>query len=200
MKAVRRLPEEYEKIYSVNLQKDKKAALVINIISIVIFVAMMVLMHFAVPIVYLFDLKGGMWAYLLRFAVLLVSMVAYIIAHEWIHGVAMKHCGTRKVKYSFTGMYAAAGSDDYYTKKAYIFIALAPIVVWGVVLGIINLLVPKSWFWIIYMLQIYNIAGAAGDLYVTVKFSKMPKDILIQDSGVGMTVYSAHKQRRSVEQ
>ena len=27
-------------------------------------------------------------------------------------------------------------------------------------------------------------------MYVTAKFSKMPKDILVQDSGVGMTVYS----------
>ena len=31
--------------------------------------------------------------------------------------------------------------------------------------------------------------GAAGDLYVTAKLSKMSADILIQDSGVSMTVY-----------
>ena len=180
MKAIRELPENYQEIYSVNLQKDKKAATV-------------------VPIVYLFDLKGGMGAYLLRFAVLIVLMVAYMVAHEWIHGVAMKYCGTKKVKYGFTGMYAFAGSDDYYNKKAYLFIALAPIVVWGVVLAIVNVLVPTSWFWIVYMLQICNISGAAGDLYVAVKFSKMPKDILIRDSGVGMTVYSIVRQRRRIE-
>ncbi len=199
MKAIRELPENYQEIYSVNLQKDKKAATIVNVIAVVIAVAMMVVMHFVVPIVYLFDLKGGMGAYLLRFAVLLVLMVVYMVAHEWIHGVAMKYCGTKKVKYGFTGMYAFAGSDDYYNKKAYLFIALAPIVVWGVVLAIVNLLVPTSWFWIVYMLQISNISGAAGDLYVAVKFSQMPEDILIKDSGVGMTVYSAARQRRRVE-
>lgn len=199
MKAIRELPENYQEIYSVNLQKDKKAATVVNAIAVVIAVVMMVAMHFVVPIVYLFDLKGGMGAYLLRFAVLIVLMVAYMVAHEWIHGVAMKYCGTKKVKYGFTGMYAFAGSDDYYNKKAYLFIALAPIVVWGVVLAIVNLLVPTSWFWIVYMLQICNISGAAGDLYVAVKFSKMPKDILIRDSGVGMTVYSIVRQRRRIE-
>lgn len=199
MKAIRELPENYQEIYSVNLQKDKKAATVVNAIAVVIAVVMMVAMHFVVPIVYLFDLKGGMGAYLLRFAVLIVLMVAYMVAHEWIHGVAMKYCGTKKVKYGFTGMYAFAGSDDYYNKKAYLFIALAPIVVWGVVLAIVNVLVPTSWFWIVYMLQICNISGAAGDLYVAVKFSKMPKDILIRDSGVGMTVYSIVRQRRRIE-
>lgn len=199
MKAIRELPESYQEIYSVNLQKDKKAATVVNAIAVVIAVVMMVAMHFVVPIVYLFDLKGGMGAYLLRFAVLIVLMVAYMVAHEWIHGVAMKYCGTKKVKYGFTGMYAFAGSDDYYNKKAYLFIALAPIVVWGVVLAIVNVLVPTSWFWIVYMLQICNISGAAGDLYVAVKFSKMPKDILIRDSGVGMTVYSIVRQRRRIE-
>ena len=42
-----------------------------------------------------------------------------------------------------------------------------------------------------YFIQITNISGGAGDLYVTFKFSRMPSDILVQDSGVGMTVYSA---------
>ena len=35
-----------------------------------------------------------------------------------------------------------------------------------------------------------NISGAAGDLYVSWKFTKLPADILINDVGVSMTVYS----------
>ena len=87
-------------------------------------------------------------------------------------------------------MYAFAGSDDYYAKKPYIFIALAPIVVWGIVLAVINLLVPRQWFWMVYLIQVINLSGAAGDLFVTVKFSRLPKDILVRDYGVGMRVYS----------
>jgi len=37
---------------------------------------------------------------------------------------------------------------------------------------------------------IINISGAAGDLFVTIKFSRFPKDILVRDYGVGMTVFS----------
>ena len=86
---------------------------------------------------------------------------------------------------------AFVGSNAYYCRKHYIIIALAPIVVWGVVLGIVNVLVPEDWFYVVYMIQMTNISGAAGDLYVSWKMNRLPEDILIQDSGVAMTVYSA---------
>ena len=98
--------------------------------------------------------------------------------------------GKKKIKYGFTGIYAYAGSDDCYDKSAYIFIALAPVVLWGVVLALINPFVNAEWFWVVYFIQMTNISGAAGDFFVTLKFSRMPKDILVKDSGIGMKVYS----------
>ena len=61
---------------------------------------------------------------------------------------------------------------------------------WGIVLAVVNLLVPVEWFWVIYFGQITNLSGAAGDLFVTIRFSRLPKDILVQDYGVGMKVFS----------
>ncbi len=191
MKSLTELPMGYRQIFSVNLQKDKKTAMVINIGAIIIGIIMAVPMHFYISITSLFDFSQGMGNYLARFIVLMVSMIAYIILHEAVHGVAMKICGTKKIKYGFTGLYAFAGSDDFYGKGSYIFIALAPVVLWGIVLAVINCFVPESWFWVVYFIQIANISGAAGDIYVTAKFSKMPDDILVKDIGVGMTVYSA---------
>ncbi len=191
MKAVQELPMDYKEIFSVNLQKDKKIATIINVGATLIAVLMVVPMHFYIPITTLFDFSQGIKDYFARFIVLMVSMVAYLILHEAVHGIAMKMCGTKKVKYGFTGMYAYAGSDDFYDKKSYIFIALAPVVLWGIVLAVINCFVSDNWFWIVYFIQIFNISGAAGDIYVTAKFSKMPGDILVKDCGVGMTVYSA---------
>ena len=130
-----------------------------------------------------------MGAYWLRFGILLAAIVVYMVLHELVHGIAMRLCGTKKIKYGFTGMYAFAGSEDYYYKKPYIFIALAPVVLWGVVLAIITPLVPEQWFWVVYMIQVTNISGAAGDLFVTVKFSRFSDSILVKDYGVGMSVY-----------
>jgi hypothetical protein len=190
MMAVEALPEGYREFYSVDLQKNKKVSLFVNLLAVIIAVLLAVPMHFFVPISSLFSMDNGLIAYFIRFVSLMVLIVAYMVLHELTHGIAMKICGTKKVKYGFTGLYAFAGSNDYYGRKAYIFIALAPVVLWGVVIAIINPFVSAEWFWVVYMLQIMNLSGAAGDLYVTVKFSGFPKDILIKDYGVGMTVFS----------
>ena len=190
MKALNILPDGYSQIYEIDLQKNKKKMLLVNGIALLISVLMVVPMCFYIPITELFSFEKGILQYFIRFAVLLVLTVVYMVLHELVHGITMKLCGTKKVKYGFTGLYAFAGSDDYYDKKSYITIALAPVVLWGVVIAIINCFMPREWFWVVYFLQIMNISGAAGDMYVTFKFSKMPKDILVRDHGVGMKVYS----------
>ena len=189
MKAIGVLPEDYGEIYSLNLQKDKRTAIIVNLLALAIAAVMAVSMNFFVPVTSVFDMSGGIVRYFIRFAALIVLMVLYMVLHELVHGIAMKLCGTKRVKYGFTGLYAFAGSEDYYDKKSYIFIALAPIVLWGTVLAAVNFFVPTEWFWIVYMIQIMNISGAAGDLFAAVKFSRMPKNILIQDSGVSMRVF-----------
>ena len=75
-------------------------------------------------------------------------------------------------------------------KRAILLLLWAPVVLFFFLLIPINLIVPREWFWVVYFLQIGNLSGAAGDLFVTVKFAGMPKDILVQDSGVSMVVYS----------
>ena len=190
MKAVVTLPEEYKEFYSIDLQKNKKMSLFVNLLAIVIAVLLTVPMHFLVPISSLFVMDNGLGSYVLRFIALMVLTIAYLVMHEFTHGIAMKICGTKKVKYGFTGLYAFAGSNDYYNKKSYIFIALAPIVLWGLVIAIINPFVPLEWFWVVYSLQIINMSGAAGDLFVTIKFSGFSKDTLIRDYSVGMNVFS----------
>lgn len=190
MKSKQVLPNGYYEYFSVNLQTDKKMAVLINGAALVIALIMAIPMHFYIPFSSLFDMSDGLAAYFLKFAVLFAGTVAYIILHELVHAVTMKCFGTKKVKFGFTGLYAFAGSDDYYPKVSYIIIALAPVVFWGIVIAVINAFVPYEWFWVVYFIQIANISGAAGDLYVTFKFCRMPEDILVHDVGVGMTVYS----------
>lgn len=183
MKRVPELPENYREICNVNLQKDKKTALKINLAAVAIMVLMLVPALFFVPIRYLGES-------LVRPLVMLGAIILYLILHEAVHAVAMELLGTKRVRFGFTGLYAYAGSDDYYGKGAYLFIALAPVVFWGIVLLVLNFLVPIEWFWVVYLVQIANVSGAAGDYYVSIRFRKMPKDILVRDTGVEMHVYS----------
>ena len=189
MKSCFELPEGYTPLLTVDLQKDKKLAVLVNVLAIVIAVIVMVpAMLWGPPIytAFAFDSTGTLLA---KMAVLLGGMVVYMVLHELVHGVFIRYYSGRRAKYGFTGMYAFAGSDAYFAKKPYIVIALAPIVVWGVVLAVVNILAPAGWFWIVYSIQIINLSGAAGDLYVTVRFRGLPDSVLVRDAGTSMTVY-----------
>lgn len=185
------LPENYKKIADIDLQKNKKLALSVNLSAVVIAVLMIIPMCFHISIMTLFDMSKGFGVYILRFCILFAGIVVYMVLHELVHGVFIKYFSKTKPTYGFTGLYAFAGSKAYFNKKSYIIIALAPVVIWGVVLLVLNFLVPESWFWVVYIVQITNISGATGDCYVTYKMTKMPTDILVRDSGVSMEIYSS---------
>ena len=190
MKGYESLPADFAPILSIDLQKQKKLAVLVNALAFVIAVLMVVIGIFAVPDAKLFDFSAGYGVYFLRLGVLVVGLFAYIILHELVHGIFMRLFSRQRVKYGFTGLYAFAGSDAYFDKTSYIIIALAPVVIWGAVLAVLCVLLPPSWFWPVYIIQINNISGAAGDFYVTAKFLLLPRDILVRDTGVAMTVFA----------
>ena len=190
MNSYKELPQGYREILHIDLQKDKKLMLIVNVLGLVVMVVMFAIAVCFVPVTTFFD-YGNTNQMMLKPAVLCIGFVVYLVAHEAVHGIVMRHYCDAKVCFGFTGMYAFAASGAYYCRKHYIVIALAPIVVWGIVLGILNFMVPISWFYVIYFIQVGNISGAAGDLYVTWRLRKMPGDILVQDDGVSMTVFSA---------
>lgn len=184
------LPYGYKEILHIDLQKDKKLAVIVNGIAIVLMVILFLIGHAIIPFGEFYNMG------LLPTILMCVGIFIYIILHELVHGICMYGYSKVKPSYGFAGLYAYAGSKCYFNKKSYIVIALAPIVVWGIVLLILNLIFQEQWFWAIYFIQIMNISGAGGDLYVTYRFSKLPKDILINDTGVAMTIYSKEYQEK----
>ncbi len=189
------LPEGYGEILNVNLQKDKKTAVYINGAAAVIMIVMAAAAHFIVaPVTVLLDFDAEIKLFMARMIAIMAGYAVYIVLHELTHGAVMKFYGARKVRFGMTSLYAYAGSEaDYFDRHAYIRIALAPLVLWGVIFAVLCAVVPVGWFWVVYFWQIGNVAGAAGDLYVTFRFFRLPSDILVKDTGIEMFVYSRQK-------
>jgi len=186
------LPQGYVEIRKIDLVEDKKAAFLVNMgafgtLPLLFFIG---LIFNPLSIV---DSLNNFLNLFLNLSVLLVmwlAIVLYIIAHEFVHGVFIKKYSGKKAKYGFTGVYAFAGSDAYFNKRQYIVISLAPVVLWGVIFFLLNIFLPVGWFWPVYLIQMMNISGAAGDIYVTRQVCKLPADLLIKDAGVSMIMYS----------
>ena len=189
MKAFAKLPEGYREKFQINLQKDPATAKKVNMGGGIVMMAMILAGNFRIPITKL-DGDGSLSGLLLRLGILALSYTAYIILHELTHAVVMKAVGGKEVKFGFTGLYAFAGSTvDYFDKISYRCIALAPLILWGLIFGILTFILPESWFWVAWLLQAGNIGGAAGDVYVTAWLWKEPSTILIRDTGVDATVF-----------
>ena len=182
------LPDGYRKLTDIDLMNNKKEMLLVNGAAVLLMVLCVLPAALRVPLAALFD-TTDMLAYALRFLALAGGTVLYLVLHELVHGIFMWHYTKVKPRYGFTGMYAYAGSDAYFCRTHYLIIALAPVVIWGVVLAVLTAMATPAWFWVVYGIQIFNISGAAGDLYVTIRLLRMPQDILITDSGVAMQVF-----------
>ncbi len=183
-----KLPQNYDLLETIDLKSDKKSNALIQAISIVLYVLLFIGGYFTKDLTFFAYLHFKYIIFNVLIAVL--GSIVYIVLHELTHAVFIKIFEPKsKVKFGFTAGMAYAGSDECFKKLPYLVIALAPLVIWTLLLLIPCLLVPTVYFWGIYFVQMLNVSGAAGDIYVTIKVLKAPKDCLILDNGVSMEVY-----------
>lgn len=182
------LPEGYTEAKKINFQKDKKLSILANVGAFVIAIVMVALALPSHPLLIPTDVP-----FLKVVGAFVVALVLYIVLHEVTHGVCFRIFSGKWGNFGYTGLYAYAGSEAYYYIWQYLIIGLAPVVLFGVIFFVLNMVLPPAAFWFVYLLQITNISGAAGDFYTTVISLRMPKDTLVQDSGLDMTFYNKTK-------
>ena len=179
----------YKECTRIDLVKNKKEALLVNIYGIIIMVVMAVF----IPLL----IMGGIIEFNLEttfplfFIVLLISLILYIPLHEIVHGIVLKKYTDEKLSFGWKLVYAYCGSKEAVVdRKEYYAVALAPLLVVSVVFISLMVLNPSlSFVW--YVMEIMNVSGSVGDIYVSIKLRKeKSRDILITDSGTDMSFWS----------
>lgn len=179
----------YKECTKIDLVKNKKEALLVNIYGIIIMVVMAVF----IPLL----IMGGIIEFNLEttfplfFIVLLISLILYIPLHEIVHGIVLKNFTDEKLSFGWKLVYAYCGSKEAVVdRKEYYAVALAPLLVFSVVFISLMVLNPSlSLVW--YVMEIMNVSGSVGDIYVSIKLRKeKSRDILITDSGTDMSFWS----------
>lgn len=188
------LPQGYAELCTIDLQKNKRLAFGVNLaalgIAAVLFAIGIALMPFSLLLDSPGDSPLALLQMLPKLLAALFGIALYLVLHEAVHGIFMKGYGRLKPRFGLTLLYAYCGSDAYFDKKSYLVIGLSPVVIWGVILLAAGFLVPAGWFWTVYLIQIVNLSGATGDFYVTYRMLRLPRDILVQDDGVSMTIFA----------
>lgn len=179
------LPENFEERGTLDLKKDKKASLAIQLLFGSLVVLMVVLARWLeFPI-------DSTWSTARSILATVGMGIAYVIVHELTHGVAIRVLSGVRAEYFFRFPFVCTGSKAFFNKTSFIVISLTPVVLWGIVLVILLLVLPPDYFLSIYILIGLNFAGAAGDYVQAYVVSKLPPSALIQDDGKQSRVFLA---------
>lgn len=188
-----RLPEGYEKVYSIDA-KHKKTGLLLTlamllILAVVVGLALIpVLLNYSAN-----DLRSRELT--METIALVIALVLYIILHELVHGAAYKALTHRKLTFGISWSCAFCGVPDVYVYRKPALIALL------MPFGVFTLVFLPLTIWLYFVDPLYYLisaflmgvhwGGCVGDLFVTGLFLFKFKSarILMNDTGPEQSFY-----------
>jgi hypothetical protein len=131
----------------------------------------------------------GWWTDALNLLVVLFLGAAFVVPHEWLHGLAIRHYGGEP-RYGvgvahFILPYAYATTDHEFTRDQFVVVLLAPLVV--LTAAGVPLMLALEWDWLIVPLAA-NAAGAVADCWMTLTLLGLPADVRIEDHATGVRI------------
>ena len=182
------LPKGYRFMCSMDFQRNRNKMLALVKLSLVLTVVPVAVGLLLVPVKPSWELMKSRWW---SWFALGAALILYIPLHELVHGISMYLLTGVRPKYGVKLPYAYCGSTAWFDRRSHVITALAPVVFFGVLLQVAIALTPPEWFWPLWIIQISNLSGSAGDIYCAWALMRMEGDILIQDTGVNMRIYIA---------
>lgn len=184
MKALKQLPNGYRKALQLDLEANKSLRIKISAAAVLICLFMGIYGDSIQPIERYF--RGS----LNQVAYAFLGIILYMILHEMVHGLFMWIFGRSPARFGLSMPFTCARSEIYFSKLQYIIIALAPVVIWGLVLwALCRYNLKTDWFWTFYFIEMVNLSGAVSDIYVAFKFLDLSRDVLVRDEGPAINVY-----------
>ena len=182
------LPPHYRQVYHLDA-KNKKVGILFNLIALAV---MLVILGLAsIPMI---ALGTSLWEFspgeILLFPLLLIlSMLAYMVLHELVHGIAYQLCTGQRLTFGVSWSCAFCGVPQIYTYRKIALIAvLAPFVIFGILLtalcAVAFFVHPLFYLGAVILLGLH-MGGCCGDLYVSILllFKYRDPKTLMRDTG-----------------
>ena len=186
------LPEGYFQTCEINLAKNKKLAVLLNVAGFIIFVVTFVLLilflRWSRPgtLIGTITTKSNL-SVILVLAGLILLTTLNLILHELIHGFFFWVFTRSKPVDAVHLAYAYAAAPDLFIPvRQYWIIGLAPLVTLDAIGLLLILTAPAAWLLIIVFLITLNTGGAVGDLWITAHLLRVSPACLVKDIGDGV--------------
>ncbi len=184
------LPVGYIQSGQIDLKKDKRLAILLNIGAFIVFIPMFYLLPGFAALVrpQITNFSGTITIGNMLGALGLTVVV--LIIHEIIHGLFFWIFSHGRPVFALRPLYAYAGAPTwFFPKRQYAITALGPLVIIGAVGLLLLLLAPISWIPMIAFLVALNTGGAMGDLLAFIRLLKCSPTSFTNDTGDVVTFY-----------
>ena len=184
----KQLPDGYKTALYINA-KSPKFGIIFNLIALAVLVVVMVV---AVIPVLNKDVSVTVvdeTPLLLVWVVFMAAMVAYIVLHELVHGIAYKALTGQKLTFGMSWSCAFCGVPDIYVYRRTALISLvSPLAVFTLILLPLTVWlysVNLIYYFVSAFLLGLHLGGCSGDIYVLLLllFRFRDKETLIKDTG-----------------
>jgi hypothetical protein len=201
-----KVPADYVKVYSLGGRQKRSTVVVLNWLSLLL-VFPGILLFGAIPAWIAnapIDRLGHVDLNPIYSLTVIAALILNVILHEVCHGWAIALIGGRPrygLRLRSLAAYAASASvGALYTRRQFLAIALAPLLLLTPIWWALALLpLAPEWWLIVALCGILNIAGAVSDLFLAWQVWLRPREAVVVDEGSGLSVYvpALQAQRRA---
>lgn len=197
--STRTLPPSYTAIWGLDLLKDQRAAVLLNVAALPLFalsgwIFSLIASTFKPEIIhklYIVQLAAQSLGF---FLALVGTIVGIVLVHEAIHGIFFWIYTRSRPVFGLKLLFAYAGAPAWYIPRdQYAIIGLAPLIIITVAGLVLTPFLSLPIGQLTLLVITVNAAGAVGDLYVVSKTLCQSRDVLVCDTGVGFTMFGEVK-------
>jgi hypothetical protein len=195
MQPTRTLPDGYRLTRIIDLKKDIRLAIGLNIAAFLFLIPTAVVLLQIVRASHPgFVSDSGRIVFsgstFLHIVGVIVAISLVLIVHELVHGLFFWIATRTRPKFGFQLTYAYAAAPDWYIPvRFYWWIGIAPFLLLGII-GILWLIVAPEFLLLYLVVAIaMNTAGSIGDLWILYTLFLQPAGCLVNDRGDGISFY-----------
>ena len=192
MNSYRNLPEGYETVREIDAVGNKRFAVGLNVAALLISALSGIILYFLRFRSFTFTVdEDDLGAYLLFMLGLILSMFAYLVLHELVHGIVYKLMTREKLTFGISFSCAYCGVPDVFvTKKAALSALVAPFAVFTVAFALPIAFVGDYAALFLSFLLVLHLGGCSGDIYdLFLLLFVIKGDVLMKDTGPKQTFY-----------